>query len=298
MAHADDDEVLVSPQTQNLISPFFETETGRTLVLQDRTAPITPHRVVKESGYDTRLQAAENSGLSLYVGRQKELDTLNESFQQAQDGSGQFVTVVGEAGLGKSRLLYEFNRVLDHKVVKVLQAQCRSYGGNVPYLPLIEAFRRGLRLDDNDPHETPPEHVAQTVREIAPILEEFIPLYFHLLSIPNEEHFLPQHLEGEHLRLAISDALCAFFTLSSNETPLVLLIEDWHWSDEASRDVVRRLVEMIPAYPLLMVVTYRPEYSGNWGNLDHHTPIHLRPLQAASSIAIVRSVTECQIPSV
>jgi len=290
VVQAEDDEVLVSPETRQLIEAFFETEAREPFVLRDRTQPITPYQVVRESGFQTRLEATERLGLTPYTGRQKELDTLKSCLQKALSGKGQFVTVVGEAGVGKSRLLYEFRQALDKEAFELLQVQCQSYGGTIPYLPFIQALREGLHIGEDELDPALLQRIVGRIRDIDRELEDFIPLYLHLLSIQNEEFPLPKHLEGDDLRVALTEGLCAIFTLCSKQGPTVMLLEDWHWADEASRDVLTQLVGIVPAHPLLLVLTYRPEYSQDWGSVDCHTPIHLGPLEALLSITIMKSV--------
>jgi len=288
--HAEPDEILVSPTIRRLIDPYFETEAEVALRLRGERHAVTPYRVLEASGIQTRLEAAERAGLTAFTGRQKEVQTVERCLEGALRGEGQFVTVVGEAGLGKSRLLYEFRQGLSEADVTLIEGRCQSYGGSVPYLPFIEAVRHHLRVDGKDQPANPEETVAARLRAVDPSLEAFIPLYLHLLSIPSEVYPLPEHLEGENLRLAMLEGLAALVTLSTEQRPVVMLLEDWHWSDKASREVLVQLAEMAPAYRLLLVMTSRPVYAGEWDYPVPHTPIHLRPLTAASSIAMLEAI--------
>ena len=132
VAEAEADEILVSPETRRLIAPFFETEAGQELTIKGKKAPITPHRVLRESGFQSRLEAAEKWGLTKYTAREMELGNLAERLEKVLKGEGQFVTVLGEAGVGKSRLLYEFRRSMRGKPIRVLLGRCQSYGTSVP----------------------------------------------------------------------------------------------------------------------------------------------------------------------
>ena len=116
------------------------------MVLQAETDAVTPHRVIGESGLQTRLEAAARKGLTPYAGRDAELATLEAKFERARAGSGQVTLVIGEAGVGKSRLLYELRGRVDSSDVRVLQGRCRSYGGLAAYSPFVEALREVLRL--------------------------------------------------------------------------------------------------------------------------------------------------------
>lgn len=287
---AETDEILVSPETRRLSASYFETEAREPVSMKGRADPVTPHRVVGDSSPQTRLEAAEREELTPFTGREKELGTLRRCLEKTAGGNGQFVTVVGEAGQGKSRLLYEFRQEIGREAITLLEGCGRSRGSNAPYQPFIEALRHLLQLEGEDPPANPVKEVVSRVRAIDAELEEFLPLYLHLLSIESDEYPLPEHLEGEDFRLAMREALSAIFTLAAKRHPVVLMLEDWHWADEASREVLEQLAEMVFGTPLLVVVAYRPEYTPDWSTLAHHTPIHLGPLEASSSTEMMKSV--------
>ena len=128
------------------------------------------------------------------------------------------------------------------------------------------------------------------MREISPDLEGFIPHYLHLLSIPSGEHHLPETLQGETLRRALEEALAAIVTLTSQAKPLVMVLEDWHWTDEASDSALKNLTGLVAHYPLLLAVTYRPEYERAWSTPENYTPIVVKPLDVADTEVMVRAV--------
>jgi tetratricopeptide (TPR) repeat protein len=219
------------------------------------------------------------------------LVTLYACLEKVLRKEGQFVTVVGEAGVGKSRLLYEFRHRLEQENVTVLQGRCQAYGNDMPYFPFIDSLRWGLHL--NKEKDSPAELLKKAVtniKAIDPLLEQFIPLYLHLLSIKSDYH-LPAHLQGKELRKAIEEALVGIMTLNTQHKPMILILEDWHWSDDASQAALRNLIGVIASYALMIVVTYRPIYPASWGYLSHHTPVRLKSLDASNTENIVKSVT-------
>ena len=290
VAEVEADEILVSPETRRLIAPFFETEASQELRIKGKDAPITPHRVLRESGFQSRLEAAEKWGLTKYTARETELGTLAERLEKVLEGEGQFVTVLGEAGVGKSRLLYEFRRSMKGKPVRVLLGRCQSYGTSVPYLPFIDALRLALHVTEQESPTQLLHNAISNIRAIDPRLESYIPLYLHLLSIQSDEHPIPDHLQGAELRLAFLEALSAFFTVSAEREALAIFMEDWQWADEASQEALGHLLGMVSAYPLLLVATYRSDASFDWGHLAHHTQLHLQPLETASASSVVKSL--------
>ena len=289
-ALAEDDQILVSPDTQRRIAPFFQTEALPPQEIKGKAAPVTPYRVTGETSVETRFEASEQRGFTAFTGREGELVVLHSCLEKAMGGQGRFVTVSGEAGLGKSRLLYEFRRSIDRKKVTVLEGRCQSYGQVTPYLPFLDALRRGLRLDETESPEALREKAVVNVREISPKLKKYLPHYLHLLSIPLENNPLPEGLTGEALRRELEEALAAIFIENSHHKPMVALFEDWHWADEASDSALKRLAPLVAGHPLLMVVLHRPEYKADFDGTAHHEAISLLPLAGKNTAAIARSV--------
>jgi tetratricopeptide (TPR) repeat protein/class 3 adenylate cyclase/tRNA A-37 threonylcarbamoyl transferase component Bud32 len=292
--HAGTGEILASPDSLRLLERFFDMEGAAPLWSRGSEEVVTPARVVEESASAGRLDGAGPAGMSAYVGRNRELETLRRSLRQAAAGDGQLVTIMGEAGLGKSRLLYEFRNRLERKGVTVVQGRCSSRSGYQPFQPFIEALQDQLRVRPDAPERPRPDEVVERIRKVTPELEPYVPLYLHLLSIPSETHPLPKHLEGEALHRVLVKALAAVFTLSARQEPLVLLLDDWQWSDEASRNVLEQLVELIPGYPLLVVVTFRPEYEPAWAQPVHQTTVRLQPLDERAATRIMESALRAE----
>ncbi|MGH7647837.1 MAG: protein kinase domain-containing protein [Gemmatimonadaceae bacterium] len=289
-ALATPDEILASAECQRLISPFVAAESCAPVKLAAGAAPAVIYRVRGESGLETRLDAAERSGLTPYTGRSAELGTLRALLARACGGDGQLALVVGEAGAGKSRLLYELRRGLSDANVRVLKGRCQSYAGAAPYRPFVEALLAMIGLDERGDQRRSVEHIVSRIQAIDASLADFVPLYLHLLSIDSPEYRVPRHLQGERFKAAILDALVAIFAMYAGQHPTVVLFEDWHWVDEASRDVLRHLSEILAAQALLVVVSCRPEGNTDWLGIHNRTVISLGPLDRLASAAIMQSV--------
>ncbi len=287
---AEANEILVSPETHSLVAPYFKTSALESVTVRGKTKPMIPYRVIGESAVQTRFEAARIQGFTAFTGREHELTTLYSCLEKTLAGMGQFVTVLGEAGLGKSRLTYEFRHSLNRSAITVVQGRCQPYGKNIPYFPHINALRRGFNLRDEDTPVELHEKVVSNVLAIDPPLEKYLPVFLHLLSIPSEVYPLPQHLQGQELTTAIQDALAAIFILNSQKQPMVLVFEDWHWVDEASDSALKHIISLIASHPLMVLVVYRPEYSANWGNLSHHTPIILNAINDQNCENIIKSI--------
>jgi class 3 adenylate cyclase len=293
-AQADADAILVSPEMQRWIADFFATETLEAVALKGKAQSIIPYQVVHQTRVATRFEAAAQRGLTRYTGRVHDLATLHRCLEQVRAGRGQFVTVVGEAGVGKSRLLFELRHSLDRDAITVVQGRCQPYGTLTPYLPFRDALRWGLQLREEDTPEQLLAKAVTNIRTIDPALEPYIPLYLHLLSIQSEAYPLPAALQGGELRRALADALAAIITLQARRQPMVLMLEDWHWADQASDAALQRLIGLIAPYPVLLVLLYRPEYAAAWGNLSHHTPLILQPCMPVRLLTLSK---RCWVPS-
>jgi tetratricopeptide (TPR) repeat protein/class 3 adenylate cyclase len=282
--HAPVGEVWISASCHRLVDAYFEAEAREALPGRDQEHTLVPYRVLRES------EAARRPAVTAFTGREPELGTLRRCFAEARAGGGRLVTVVGDAGMGKSRLLHEFCGDLDTSLVLLLQGRCQSYGGDAAYLPFIQMLTSWFGLAGIEDRMDRLHAVVAAVREIDEDLDEFIPLFLHLLSIASDEFPVPKHLHGDQFRLAMQDALAAIFTLAARKLPAVLLFEDWHWADEGSRAALRQLIEVIAEHSLLVVVSYRPGYGVAFDADVELTPVPLRPLDYGSSVAILRSL--------
>ena len=287
-ALADPDEVWLSPETQRLVGSYMHTAACPPIVLDSQVGPVIPFRVLGESGIASRLEASSRTGLTPYVGRQSELSTLHSNVVRAASGLGAVVAVVGEAGAGKSRLLYELQERLRMAAgVRVLRACCRAYGDSVPYGVFVQILCAALDL------RSPlagTEAVAARIRGLDASLEPFLPLYLHLLSVSSEGYALPRHLHGEHLQAALLEALATIVGALARRAPVVVLVEDWHWADTGSRAAFLRIAELVGSLPLALIVTSRADAAAQDEWPAQTTRVHLERLDFPASVAIMQAV--------
>jgi len=281
-------DLLITESCRRLVSPFVRTEPGPVLPGEGDDVGTTTYRVIDETGARTRLEAASSDDLTVLTGRDGELHTLIETLEATARGEGALVTITGEAGVGKSRLLREFEQRVDPERFDLATGRCLPSGGDVPYLPFIDVLRDSLRLDELEGREDAIE-VAARVRGIAPELDDFVPLYLQILSMTDAaDATVADQIAGEQRRLALVESLAALPTMRAQHRPGVILLEDWHWVDGASREVLHQLLEMASACALLVVVTTRPEGDVGRGS-GRHVPIVLGPMGEEDSGRIVGS---------
>ncbi len=279
--------VLISEDCHRIVRAYFETEPGPELGLPGDAEPSRTYRVTAAKEYESSLEARGSSGLSAFAGREAEVRVLAETLRAACAGTGWIVTVEGDAGVGKSRLLYEFRRGVVGSSASVLTGRCQGYGGSVPYLPFLDVLR-GLLLGDDAPPGEAAATVDRRLAELGSDLMRYAPFYHHLLSVPDRSA-LPPHLSGAQLRLAIVESITALLTVSCRDEPTVLLLEDWHWADDASVTTLRQLSALLASHRLMVVVTYRPGYAVDLGGIENRREIPLRPLDPDQSKAVVGS---------
>jgi tetratricopeptide (TPR) repeat protein/class 3 adenylate cyclase len=290
---ADADGILLSGECYRLVSPFIDSGPGPELRGRNGST-LGSHRVLAASGLHDRFDAAERSGLIPYVGRSRELRMLENQLASAAQGEGGTLVVIGEAGSGKSRLLHELRRRAAGLDVRFLLGRCDAYGRGTPYMPFVDVLRDLLVEELSDDTRAPDERIAVRVRELDPSLVDNLPLYCALLAIPSPRYPLPRHLQGEHLQAAMLDALTAVLTHASRQHAIGLLLEDWHWADEASRAALDRLSEVAPAHALLLAVTCRSDAGIDWSAGEGHTLLQLGPLGLDNSTEMIRGVLGAQ----
>ena len=227
-----------------------------------------------------------------YVGRAGELNTLGALVEAARGGQGQAVSILGEAGLGKTRLVGELRARCGGEGVRVLVGRCNPEGRGTPYVPFIEVLGEALQLAGHETAVARATEVVARVRSLAPALVEYLPLYLHLLAVTSAEYPLPRHLQGEHLQAAMNEALAALITARQGVATL-LCVEDVQWADAGSRMVLRQLAEIAPSYPLLLATTGRADAAIDWGSA---TPlvIQLGPLDPQSTESVIRAMLQAE----
>ena len=246
---------------------------------------VEPMEVFELTGVTTlrrRLQAAAARGLTRFVGRQHELDALRQALAQAQAGHGQVVALVGEAGVGKSRLVYEFVHAHPTPGWLVLESASVSYGKATPYFPVLDLLRRYCHVEDQDDARTVRAKVTGQVLTLDEALQDTLPALLSLLEVlPEDSPF--RSLDPPQRRQRTLQALKRVLLRESQVQPLLLVFEDLHWIDAETQALLDSLVESLPTARLLLLVNYRPEYQHGWGSKTYYTQLRLDPLPPASA---------------
>jgi class 3 adenylate cyclase/tetratricopeptide (TPR) repeat protein len=229
-----------------------------------------------------RLQASAARGLTRFVGRQQELTALQQALVQAGAGHGQVVALVGEAGVGKSRLVYECLHSSHTQGWQVLESTSVSYGKGTPYLPVLDLLRRYAHVDDSDDPRTIRAKVTGQVLTLDEALQDAItPLLALLDALPDDSPFLA--LDPQQRRQRTLTALKRVLLRESQVQPVLVVYEDLHWIDTETQALLDSLVEGLPPARVLLLVNYRPEYQHGWGSKTYYTQLRLDPLPPVSA---------------
>ena len=224
----------------------------------------------------------------------RELRRLGALLAAAQAGAGRLVRVIGEAGAGKSRLLYELRRTLGTTELTTLEARCRAYGAAIPYLPILDLVRGQCGIEEIDPPETVVHKVRATLTDLGLAADEGAPFLLRLLGIKNEGLF--EDLTVEFIRARTVETLRGLLLEGSRRRPLLVVVEDLHWIDEASEDYLGTLVAGLDAAAILVVATHRPDWQPQWPAPAGAEAITLAPLGEGDSLALVQAVASARLP--
>lgn len=252
------DVILISEATYKLVASYFHAKLWGEIDVKGKTAPVKCFSVVEERAICSQFEASQRKGLTKYTARALELDQLTKDFEKARRSNDQFTVIVGEAGIGKSRLLYELTLTLRRHDVFILKGGCHTDAIRTSYHPFLDVLRRELGTTADHSRHTVVDAVESALAANHPTLLEYLPIYLHLLSLRSDP--MLSHMQAAELRHVIREALVQLFISKADRHPTLLLLEDWHWSDEASNAVLQHLLTEMKGRPLMIVVTHRSEY--------------------------------------
>jgi class 3 adenylate cyclase/tetratricopeptide (TPR) repeat protein len=282
----------LAARMEQLARPGTTLLTGETLRLVEGSVEVNPLGPVPVKGlpeliavYElrragplrSRFHAAAARGLTRFVGREGELDQLRQALGRASGGHGQVVAIVGEPGVGKSRLVWEVTHSPRVHGWLVLQAGSVSYGQATSYVPVIDLLKRYFAIDDRDGQRAVREKLTGKLVTLDRAQEGSLPALLSLLDVPTEDPQWPT-LDPPQRRRRTLEAVKRLLLRESQVQPLLVVVEDLHWIDAETQALLDGLVESLPAARLLLLVNYRPEYQHSWGSRTSYTQLRLDPL--------------------
>ena len=284
------DQVLITPTTRRLVVNAFALTDLGAQTLRGFAQPVQLWRVDAVRRTEGRFKATRGGkGLALLVGRNEESTLLDSRWQLARNGQGQVVLIGGQPGIGKSRLTQGLRDGITDRHT-VLNCQCSPYCLNSPLHPFIEQFELAAGFAPHDPPEQRLEKMEAALKDSAASLPEIAPLFAALLSLP-KERYPPLQLSPRKQKEKTLEALASRVIALSSKSPVLMVIEDVHWIDPTSQELLEILVPKVHEFPILLVITYRPEYEPLWSGQPGVTTLTLNRIGRHECVRLIEAVT-------
>jgi class 3 adenylate cyclase/tetratricopeptide (TPR) repeat protein len=274
--------VLITAATLQLAEGYVQVTSLGPVNVKGRPAPVEVYELIGGGIVRSRFQVLADRGLAKFVGRSAEVQELTAAFESSVTGRGQTVAIVGEAGVGKSRLLWQFTHSRRTENCLTLEAACASYGETMSYLPVIQLLRGYFQIDGREESRRIREKVVGRLLSLDRGLEPSLPPLLALLDVPTQDQNW-KDLDPDERRERTLEAVTQLVIRESQVQPLLVVFEDLHWIDPETQAVLDRLVRNVAGARVLVLVSYRPEYRHGWGDRPYYTHLRVEPLARPSA---------------
>jgi predicted ATPase len=271
----------VTETTQKLCAGYFSFKALGPTRVKGVTEPVNVYEVMGLGPLRTRLQRSAGRGLTKFVGRQGEMDAMKHSAERAKSGHGQIVAAMAEAGVGKSRLFFEF-KATSQSGWMVLEAFSVSHGKASAFLPVIDLLWSYFEISSDDDERKRREKINGKIVTLDRSLEDGLPYLYGLLGLSDENRQIAE-VEAQTRKRRSLDAIKRILLRESLNQPLIVIFEDLHWVDEETQAFLNLLADSIGTAKILLLVNYRPEYSHQWNSKTYYTQLRLDPLGKESA---------------
>jgi class 3 adenylate cyclase/tetratricopeptide (TPR) repeat protein len=281
--------ILITADTLRLAEGYVEAKSLGPVVIKGLGEPVEVYEVTGAAFLRSRFRAAAIRGLTRFVGRDVEIEQLWKALEQAKKGQGQLVAVVGEPGVGKSRVFYEFTRSQWTREWLIVESSSASYGKATPYLPVIDLIKSYCQIEARDDIRKIREKLTGKLLTLDRALEATLPAFLALLDVPIDDPRW-QDLDPPQRRHHTLDAVKRLLLKESQVQPVLLVFEDLHWIDSETQALLDILVEALPTARILLLVNYRPEYQHGWGSKTYYRQLRIDPLPSESAEELLVSL--------
>ena len=280
--NAPEGSVLLTPAVLRLAEGYVDVRSIGPIAVKGVAEPIEAFELIGAGPIRTRLQASAARGLTRFVGREHELRTLVEAFEQAGAGHGQVVALVGDPGMGKSRLVWEATHSHVAEGWLILESASVAYGTGTLYLPIIELLKAYFQVEIRDDEHAIREKVSGKVLELDEALEPILPALLALLDVEVADAEW-RSLDPPQRRRRTHDAVIQLLLREGDRRPVLLVVENFHWIDTETRSLLVSLIDRMSTARIALLATYRPEYQPDWDEKSYSTEIRLHSLSPAGA---------------
>jgi tetratricopeptide (TPR) repeat protein len=273
--------IAITEQTRKLVEGYFELKALGPIRVKGVSEPVSVYEVIGLGLLRSRLERAAGRGFTKFVGRQLEMEAMKAAAEQAKAGHGQIVAALAEAGVGKSRLLFEF-KAASAAGWMVLEAFSVSHGKASSYLPVIDLLYSYFKIASQDDQRTRRDKIAGRIATLDRTLEGVIPYLYNLLGIAEASDPLAQ-MDAQVRKRRTLDAIKRILLRESLNQPLMVIFEDLHWIDAETQALLNLLADSIATERVLLLFNYRPEYTDSWGSRTYYTQLQLDALGGESA---------------
>ena len=282
---AEPGSTYVTEDSFRLTEGFFRFEVLGEHAVKGRADTVKAYRVIAPSTRRTRFDVSAERGLTPFVGRERELELLLDSFARSKTRRGQAFSIISEAGVGKSRLLYEFRKAVTNEDMTFMEGKCLSYSRGVAYHPIIDIVKSNFDIAESDGDLEIREKLERGLKVLDAVASSTLPYLLELLSV-KDSGVDTISLSPEARKNRIIEALNQIIIKVSQTRPLIMAIEDLHWIDKSSEDSLKALLDSISGERVFLIFTYRPEYMHTWGAKSYHSQVNLNLLSNRESLAM------------
>ncbi len=281
--------VVIAEATKHLVDGRFDLESLEPQMVKGLSEPVHAFQARAIRG-TSRFEAATSGGLSSFIGRQSELQLLQERWAQTEEGEGQVVVLSGEAGIGKSRMLRELHEHLSQEAHTELRYQCSPYGTKTAFFPVVEQLQHSAGFMEEDSTSQKVDKLESLLTQTLDDVSVATPLLASLLSL-QDDRYPPLSMTPQRQKLEIIAVLIRQLEGAARRQPVLMLVEDIHWIDPSTLEVFDAVVERTQTLPVLVIMTHRPEFESSWGTFGHVTYHSLNRLNRGDGKSLSTQVT-------
>ena len=286
---AEPGKAYLAEAAADLARGFLELEDLGEFEIKGASRPVRVFELAGVGSARSRLDLSRERGFSRFVGRTEEMAVLGKALEQAVAGEGAAIGIVAEPGVGKSRLCYEFGERCRERRIEVFECQGQAHGREIPFMPVLQMLRSYFGIADSDSERVVREKIAGRTLLLDPAFADDLPVLFDFLGVPDPNRPLPQ-LSAEARHRALRGVVCRLVRAPNRRDPIVTVIEDLHWMDDASEVLLGELLGSVEGTMTLAIVNYRPEYIPDRAGPSGYRQIPLEPLKQADTLELLHDL--------